>query len=209
MIRVKICGITNLADALAAVKYGADALGFIFYKKSPRYINPQAACEIISKLPPFITTVGIFVNETSEIIMDIREKCSLNLLQLHGEEPPEFLKMLKGGVIKALRVKDNTSPEIIKRFPAANGFLLDSYTKDDYGGSGTTFNWKIAKEAVELSEQPIILAGGLTPDNVSEAVRTVRPYGVDTSSGVEKAKGIKDHKLIKNFIIKAKEAGNR
>jgi len=203
-VRVKICGITNLDDAMAAVDFGADALGFVFFKESPRYISCRNAASIIKRLPSFITTVGLFVNEDQEQIENIVAISGIDVIQLHGEEPPERCIFMKR-VIKAVRVEtlESLDPLIVYR-EMVSAFLLDTFTPDLFGGTGKIFNWDIAVEAKQLGR--IILAGGLTPDNVSDAVARVKPYGVDVSSGVEIEKGKKDHKKIQLFIERAKGA---
>ncbi len=201
-VRVKICGITNLDDALAAVDSGADALGFVFFPGSPRYISYDLAASIIAQLPPFITTVGVFVNELRGNIESASALTGISAIQLHGDEPPSLCALSKP-VIKAFRVKslDSLDP-LIDYQGKASAFLLDAYTPDVLGGSGTTFNWEIASYAKQFGR--IILAGGLNPDNIAEAVRRVAPYGVDVSSGVESGKGKKDHMRMKTFIEHAK-----
>jgi len=202
-LKVKICGITNLEDALFATGCGADALGFIFYPKSPRSITPEKAAAIIAKLPPFITTVGVFVNEEQRRIREILEKTGLKALQLHGEEPPEACGIWTP-VIKSFRVSDFVDLKLLEQYRNASAFLLDTFSKTEYGGTGRIFNWDIAVEAKALGR--IILAGGLTPENIEEAVRRVRPYAVDVSSGVEAEKGKKDFIKVKEFIGKARAA---
>ncbi len=197
MIKIKICGITNLEDALAAAEFGADALGFIFYKKSPRYIDPEKAVEIISQLPPIIVPVGIFVNEREEKIREIQELTCIQTIQLHGDETPEFCQRFGVRVIKAFQVKDKESIKHMAHYHVG-AFLLDSYRDGQRGGTGTTFDWHLAVVAKTFGK--IILAGGLTPENAAEAVKLVQPYGVDVSGGVEREKGFKDHAKIKKFI---------
>lgn len=201
MVKVKICGITNLVDALFACEFGADALGFIFYKKSPRYISPLNVGKIIAKLPPFTTTVGVFVNELPDTINMIVNDTGLNVVQLHGDEPVEFVKVIDSPVIKAVRIKNEMDVKLLANY-SVTAFLLDSLTKS-YGGSGKTFDWKIAKKAKKFGK--IILSGGLTPSNVVEAIRMVSPYGVDVSSGVESEPGKKDKKKVKDFIRVVRE----
>lgn len=200
MVKVKICGITNLEDALSAVDYGADALGFVFFKDSPRYIQPEKVREIISHLPPFVTAVGVFVNEDPEGMLRIKQVSGIDVLQLHGDEPPERC-LIWHRVIKAFRIKDFTDLKPLERY-RASAFLLDAYSPDSFGGTGQIFNWDIAVEAKRFGR--IILSGGLNPDNVEKAVRWVRPYAVDVSSGVEEDKGKKDLKKMRAFIEKVK-----
>ncbi|MDA8090309.1 MAG: phosphoribosylanthranilate isomerase [Nitrospiraceae bacterium] len=203
MVKVKICGITNYDDALAAAEFGADALGFVFYKKSPRYISPEKAGEIISRIPPFVATVGVFVDEEKKRIERIMEQAGLDAAQFHGNEPPEACIIPKR-TIKAIRVKELTDLEPMKEYKVG-AFLLDTYTPEAPGGTGQIFNWSIALDA-KVTGVRIILAGGLTPDNVAQAILMVKPYGVDVSSGVELEKGIKDHEKMRLFIHRAKEA---
>lgn len=200
MVKVKICGITNLEDACAAVDYGADALGFVFYKGSPRYISPETAKEIIRQLPPFITTVGVFVDELTSNIEDILKSVPLDVVQFHGHESPEACMLFRRG-IKAIRVKELSDLEPLKRYKVS-AFLLDTYTPESLGGTGQIFNWDIAVAAKQFGK--IILAGGLNPENIEKAIRWVRPYAVDVSSGIEKEKGKKDLKRMKLFIERAK-----
>ncbi len=203
-IRVKICGITNLDDALAAVDYGADALGFVFYKGSPRYISYRDSASIIKKLPPFTTTVGVFVDEKPSHVEKIIHQTCIDVVQFHGNEPPELCNCSRS-VIKAIRVKSLESLEPLDKYKdKVSAFLLDTFAPDALGGTGQIFNWDIAIYAKQFGK--IILAGGLTPDNVLEAVRRVQPYGVDVSSGIESKKGEKDHKKMKLFIEKVKSA---
>ena len=196
-IKVKICGTTSLKDAFLAVESGADAIGFIFYKMSPRNISQKEAKEIILQLPPFIETVGVFVNETSDKINRIAEQCKLNSIQLHGEESPALCRRVKRKVIKAFRVKDADSLKSIASYDVS-GFLLDSYNDGSKGGTGQVFDWNLALRVKK--QGPVILAGGLNPYNVFTAIHRVKPYGVDVCSGVEKSPGIKDHEKIRAFI---------
>ena len=204
MIRVKICGITDIDDAMAAVDFGADALGFVFFKGSPRYVTAEQASSIIRRLPPFITTVGVFVDEpVHEIERTIAATC-LDIVQLHGDESPDACQSSRR-IVKAIRVKSIDSLEPLKNFRGrVSAFLLDAYAPDALGGTGLKFNWDIAIEAKSFGR--IILAGGLTPENIQDAVRHVRPHGVDVSSGVERVKGRKDLNKMKLFIERAKEA---
>ncbi|MDD5284938.1 MAG: phosphoribosylanthranilate isomerase [Desulfuromonadaceae bacterium] len=196
MVKVKICGITNLEDALMAVEAGADALGFVFYRDSPRHIYPEQAALIINKLPPFVQTVGLFVNEDFTTVNETADLCGLDLLQLHGNETPEYCQAVNRRVIKAFRVKEISSLNVIHKYNVA-AFLLDAWSPSAPGGTGKTFNWEIAAAA---ATERIILAGGLTPENVAEAVRIVKPYAVDVSSGVECAPGKKDAGRLQLFF---------
>ncbi len=183
---------------MIAVDAGADALGFVFYAASPRHITPKQAKEIIRALPPFVQTVGLFVNEAAHAINTIADSCGLDVIQLHGEETPEYCTTIRRRVIKAFRIKDISDLDALSAYRVA-GYLLDTWSPNAHGGTGTTFNWEIAAEAVKRDYR-IILAGGLSPDNIAEAVRKVTPYGVDVSSGVETSPGRKDTARIKQFI---------
>jgi phosphoribosylanthranilate isomerase len=207
-VRVKICGITNLEDAQAAVQAGADALGFIFFAQSPRNVSPEMARRIIEKMPPFVAKVGVFVNESLEKILQIVKETGIDTVQLHGDESPQLCEKVAREnlkVIKAFRIKDQNSLTPLKEFRAA-AFLLDSYVPGQLGGTGAKFNWDLAVQASGLGT-PIILAGGLVPENVRDAISKVAPYGVDVSSGVESAPGRKDHAKVRAFIEAAQSAG--
>jgi len=201
MVRVKICGITSKQDAFVAVECGADALGFVFFEGSPRCVTPRDARAIIAELPPFVTTVGLFVNEKPERVSEIIQVCGLDTVQLHGDEGPEECLYPPHRVIKALRVRDGDSLRAMASYDVS-AFLLDSFVQGSYGGTGHAFNWDLAAQASEC--QRIILAGGLTPDNIAEAVARVRPYAVDVSSGVEISPGRKDPDKVAAFIRNAK-----
>ena len=200
MVKVKICGITNVDDALAASDLGVDALGFVFYRESPRHVSPDQAREIIRRLPSFITTVGVFVDMPQGEMEAIMRHASLDVAQLHGHELPEACELARR-VIKAIRVKELSDLEPLKHY-RVSAFLLDTYTQEFFGGTGQIFNWDIALDAKQYGK--IIVAGGLNPDNVAKAVQWVRPYGVDVSSGVEEKKGKKDHRKMGLFIERAK-----
>jgi phosphoribosylanthranilate isomerase len=205
MIKIKICGITNLEDAEAAVDFGADALGFVFYKKSPRSVSPPEAASIISKLSPFISTVGVFVDESPEEIQKIVKLTGIGIIQLHGNEPPESCRMPMR-VIKGIRVESIESLEPLAIYrDLVSAFLLDTYAPHTPGGTGRVFNWEIAVQAKKIGR--VILAGGLNLENISEAVSLVRPYAVDVSSGIELEKGKKDHQKMKLFIKRARASG--
>lgn len=203
MVKIKICGITNLEDALAAEELGADALGFNFFKKSPRYIDPQKAADIIAQLPPFILPVGIFVNEQEDRIREIMAHACIPAVQFHGDETPEFCQRFGNHVIKAFQIRNKESLRHMAHY-RVSAYLLDSYKEGLRGGTGATFDWHLAVAARTIGR--IILAGGLTPDNVAEAVKLVQPYGVDVAGGVEKEKGVKDHAKLKKFIIEVRKA---
>lgn len=203
MVKIKICGITNIDDAMAAVDYGADALGFNFFRKSPRYIEPHKAAEIIAQLPPFIVPVAVFVNEREERIREILSSACIHGVQFHGDETPEFCQRFGNHVIKAFQVKDKESIKHMAHY-RVSAYLLDSYREGVRGGTGETFDWHLAVVAKTFGR--IILAGGLNADNVAEAVKLVQPYGVDVAGGVEREKGIKDHGKLKKFITEVRRA---
>jgi len=196
-VKIKICGITNLEDALMAVEAGADALGFVFFKGSSRSVAPETAAAIIRALPPFIQTVGLFVNEELPVVNSVADGCGLDLIQLHGEESPAFCDAVQRRVIKAFRVKDSTVLDEMAAYQVA-GYLLDAWSPVAHGGTGTTFNWDIASRTAV--SRRIILAGGLTPENVAGAIAAVTPYAVDVSSGVERVPGIKDSTKLFDFV---------
>jgi phosphoribosylanthranilate isomerase len=201
-VKVKICGITSLADGRVAAEAGADALGFVFYEPSPRYISPEAAAAIIGQLPPLPIKVGVFVNAPKELVLSAMSQCRLDLLQFHGDEPPDYCLQFGLRSMKAFRIE---SPDCLQRLPdyPTDAWLLDACAPGKPGGTGQTFNWDLALEAMKLGH-PVFLAGGLTPENVADAVRRLRPYGVDVSSGVEAAPGRKDPGKVRAFIESAK-----
>lgn len=197
MTKVKICGIGSLNDAVFAADYGADAIGFVFVK-SKRKISKEKVRSIVRKLPPFITNVGLFVNETVENMEETCRFCGLDAIQLHGNEAPEVLNKLKDfKIIKAFRIQNEKDIDHIKKYKP-DAILLDGYSENKMGGTGTTFDWKIVKRM--KTSTPIIIAGGLTYLNVEQAIKIAKPYGVDVSSGVESKPGQKDKRLIKKFI---------
>ncbi len=204
MVRVKICGNVTLKDTMAAVEAGADAVGFVFYARSPRVVSPKTVAAIVSHLPPFVSTVGLFVNEKPDLVRQIVSDCGLAYAQLHGEESPQYCAELRLPVVKAIRVRTGADLANLSAY-RVKAILLDAYVEGKIGGTGTTFDWELAVEA--KSWGPIVLAGGLTPDNVGEAVRRVQPYGVDVSSGVESAPGVKDHAKVRAFIENVKCRG--
>jgi phosphoribosylanthranilate isomerase len=205
--RVKICGITNLADAETAAAAGADMLGFVFYEKSPRSITIPAAAEIARNLAPHVLRVGLFVNAPEDFVFNALHKCGLNLLQFHGDEPPDYCTQFGAMTIKAFRIKDETSLLELPKF-STDAYLLDAFVPRALGGTGHRFNWDLAVAAQKFGK-PIFLAGGLTPENVAEAVVRVRPFAVDVSSGVEQAPGKKDPAKVRAFIANARQASNR
>ncbi|MCG3777822.1 MAG: N-(5'-phosphoribosyl)anthranilate isomerase [Nitrospira sp.] len=199
--KVKICGITNLEDAAAAVEAGADALGFVFHPKSPRYILPALAKQIIMGLPPLVIAVGVFVDEEQQIVRSLMDDCGLELAQLHGHESAAYCHELGRPVLKALRVKDRSSFLALAEFQGragVRGFVLDAFSDQAYGGTGLVIDWQLAAEVARAAN--VLLAGGLTPDNVAKAIQSVQPYGVDVSSGVEREPGKKDHEKVRAFI---------
>lgn len=201
--RIKICGITTVADGIAAAEEGADAVGFVFYPKSPRYIEPVRAAEIVAALPPFVTTVGLFVNAAPEFVNETLAVAPLNLLQFHGDESETYCRQFDRPYIRAARVRPELDLiQYAASFSSAQAILLDAYV-EGYGGGGHAFDWDLIP--TELV-RPIVLSGGLTVDNVTEAVRRVRPAAVDVSSGVEISKGVKDHAKIAAFIAGVRNA---
>lgn len=204
-MKVKICGITNADDAAVALSAGADALGFVFHERSPRAVSPEIVRAIVAGLPPFVLAVGVFVNEPLERVRGIMDDCGLSLAQLHGDENAAFCRELGRPVLKAIRLKDRASVLALAEFHGranVRGFVLDAFSEQVYGGTGQTIDWALAAEAARAA--PVLLAGGLTPDNVAEAIRVVRPYGVDVSSGVEAKPGKKDPAKVKAFIEAAR-----
>jgi len=205
MVRVKICGITDVKDARLAARLGADALGFNFVPGSPRYIHPARAKAIIAALPPFVASVGVFANEDPDRIIEIARLCNLDAVQLHGEETPAAVERVRGiRRIKAIRVRNARDVARCRRY-RVDAYLLDAYVPGVRGGTGKSFNWELARQAEEFG--PVILAGGLTPENVETAVRIARPYAVDTASGVEVEPGVKDKNLLAEFIWRVKSLG--
>ena len=202
--RVKICGVTSVEDALMAVEAGADAIGLMFYEASPRFVTYEQARDISDALPPFVARVGVFVDSSVEFVRAAVAIASLNTVQFHGSENAEFCASFPGRrSLKAFRIQDESSLELLKDFPKVGAWLLDSYVKGVPGGTGEVFNWDLAVKAKSMG-RPIILAGGLNPDNVVDAVAKVQPYGLDVSSGVESAPGKKDPEKLKAFIARAK-----
>lgn len=209
-VRVKFCGITSMGDAEKAVLSGADALGFVFFKESPRYVSPKDAEVIINGIPPYISAVGVFVNEDPGFIEECIEVCGLNAVQLHGDEDVKYCSRFKGlrlkgiKLIKAIRVKDRDSLFSIEECPA-DAILLDAYSSSVYGGTGKGFDRSLALLAKEYGKQ-LIISGGLSPDNVYDIIKEVRPYGVDVSSGIESSPGKKNVELMEEFIKEVRRA---
>lgn len=202
IVRVKICGITRLEDAIFASDAGADAIGFNFYRQSPRMLDKASASSIINELPPFITKVGLFVNDTPEYIKSVINKVKLDLLQFHGDENQE--ECLQYGIpyIKAIKMREEVDiGAMVSKYEESEALLTDSYVPGVPGGTGQTFDWSLLKQKIK---KPIILAGGLTPENVGEAIRIVHPYAVDVSGGIESEVGKKDKNKILKFIQNAK-----
>lgn len=196
--RVKICGITRPEDALSAAQLGADAIGLVFYEPSPRHVLPEQARTIAKTLPPFVTRVGLFVDAPAEQVREVLQTVRLDLLQFHGDESPEYCAGFDMPYLKAIRMSKGVSLETeARQFADAVGLLVDSYSDSRAGGTGETFEWGRIPSGLD---KPLVLAGGLTPANVVEAIRTVRPYAVDVSSGVEQEKGIKDAAKMAAFI---------
>jgi phosphoribosylanthranilate isomerase len=201
-VKVKICGITNAEDAAVAAQAGADALGFVFFEKSPRHISIQQAAGISRGLPPAIVRVGVFVNPDEDLVLRAIGECALNVLQFHGEETPDYCLQFGLMSMKAFRVRDAASLDQLLSYKT-DAWLLDAYSPARYGGTGESFNWNLASEARKWGK-PIFLAGGLTPENVSMAITQARPYAVDVSSGVEVSPGKKDYAKVRAFVNAAK-----
>jgi phosphoribosylanthranilate isomerase len=198
-MHIKICGITNLEDALLAAELGAQALGFIFYAKSPRSIKPEAARQIIAQLPPMVLSVGVFVNEVAALVMEVAEMVRLDWVQLHGEEPPEYCRFLSRNIMKAIPVQDRNSLEKMKPYQGCvRAFLLDTHKSGQKGGTGESFDWSLARQAKEHG--PIVLAGGLHAENAAAAIREASPLAGDVASGVEAAPGKKDPAKLRAFF---------
>lgn len=199
MVRVKICGITNLEDALASLFYGADAIGFVFYKKSPRCISPEKAGNISRILPKGISRVGVFVNEKENVVKKIAKLCALDMLQFHGEESCEYCRKFKGyKIIKAFRVGGKINLDDLSGYKTF-AYLFDTYSKTKSGGTGKKFNWNLLKQIVKI-KRPVFLSGGLTCSNVPKAIKLLKPDWVDVSSSLESKPGEKDHQKIRRFI---------
>ncbi len=204
--RVKICGITRQQDALTAVEHGVDALGFVFYPPSPRSVSIQQAAAIRRELPPFVTTVALFVNADAQSIREVVEATAIDLIQFHGNECPAYCAQHARPWMRAIRMKEDTDlDKMATDFAAASGLLLDAYRAGVPGGTGETFDWQRIPRS---HANRIVLAGGLSPGNIAQAIRQVRPYGVDVSGGVEVEKGIKDSEKIARFMHQVRAADN-
>ncbi len=204
-VRIKICGITNPADAIAAARFGADALGFVLYSKSPRYISPEGVRMACRGISPFIARVGVFVNEPEDFIVRTVRQCGLSVVQLSGDEPPDFLSDAPFPVIKAIRVKNGDEIRSMASHRPGSTLVLDSFTPGSYGGNGVRFDWSLPLDVI--GEVRIIIAGGLTAENVRQAIEFFRPFGVDVASGIEESPGIKDHGKMRRFIETVKRYG--
>ncbi|MDR0737013.1 MAG: phosphoribosylanthranilate isomerase [Zoogloeaceae bacterium] len=205
-LKIKICGLTSVEDVDAAAAAGADAVGFVFYRQSPRYVSPRMAAALARRLPPLVSAVGLFVNAAAADIEAALAAVPLNLLQFHGDESPEECERWQRPYIRAVRVTPgmNFLP-YARRFASARALLLDAFV-EGYGGGGKTFDWSLIPSGLPL---PLILSGGLTPENVGEAIRRTRPAAVDVSSGVESAKGVKDHRRMADFVAAARAEDRR
>ncbi len=203
-LKIKICGTTNLDDALLCVRFGSDALGFIFYEKSKRYIEPENAASIIKKLSVFTVKVGVFVNQSYEVINHIAKKCKLNVVQLHGNEEPELINKIDFPTIKSFRIKDNFDFNIVEQYNC-NNFIFDSFDENYFGGTGKKFNWQIIPENL-LNR--VILSGGITIDDLEYIFNEIKPYGIDLVSSLEKFSGKKDELKLKEFFTKVNELKN-
>lgn len=205
MTRIKICGITRVEDVLAAAHGGTNAIGLVFYDKSPRNVEWKQAARLAAAIPPFVTLVGLFVNASAEYVRETLRQLPLDVLQFHGEEEPEFCRQFGRPYLKALRVKNGLNlVQCAARYQDAQGLLLDAYIEGTHGGTGTAFDWSLIPQGLPL---PVVLSGGLHAGNVTDAIRQVRPWAVDVSSGVESAKGIKDAAKIAAFITEIKKIG--
>ena len=201
---VKICGITRVEDALVAARCGAHAIGLVFYRPSPRYVTPERAAEIVRALPPFVTPVGLFVDASEEEVLEIASRARVQMIQFHGSETPEFCARFELPYLKAVRVRPEVDLlQYARDFEGAKALLLDAYQEGLHGGTGAVFDWDLIPPALPL---PVVLSGGLHPENVAEAVRRVRPCAVDVSSGVEASKGIKDAARIEAFVNGVRDA---
>jgi phosphoribosylanthranilate isomerase len=200
--QVKICGVTNVEDGLVAAEAGADLIGLMFYEQSPRHVTLARAAEISRALPRFLIRVGVFVNPSPDLVMRAISECQLTMLQFHGDETSEFCTQFGMMSLKAIRIRDESSLQLLENY-RTDAFLLDAHSSKGFGGTGEQFNWDLAVKAQAFG-RPIFLAGGLTPENVAAAVQTVHPFGVDVSSGVEFSPGKKDPAKVRAFVAAAK-----
>ena len=199
-VKIKICGVTRMEQAVEIADLGVDAIGFILYPPSPRYIEPSKIKAIVSQLPPLIKTVGVFVDEPMDRLTETLRNAGLDLAQLHGAETPDYCERLsQRGIswIKAFRVRGQMDTALLSRYPARS-FLLDTWSEEEYGGTGKTFDWSLVKKI--CADYRIVLAGGITPENASEAIKTLNPYGLDVSSGVEESPGIKSIEKVEALL---------
>ena len=205
--RIKVCGLTDPSQAVQVSEAGADAVGFVFAEKSPRLVSKEDVRQIVKKLPPLVQAVGVFVDESADVIREMVRFCGLDMVQLHGSESPGFCKLLAPRVIKAFRVKDETVVGEIENYRGkVRAVLLDAWSSRAHGGTGKVFDWEIAKKVVLSAGMPVILAGGLNPDNVGDALSRLGPWGVDVSSGVETSPGKKDMDRVRRFIKAVKKS---
>lgn len=196
--RIKICGITRIEDLISVAQAGADAIGLVFYPPSPRNVSIQQAVELLAHLPPFVTVVGLFVNASADTVREVMVRVNLDVLQFHGDESPDYCAQFGKPYLKAIRVKAGVDlPHCAARYASAQGLLLDAYVEGIHGGTGASFDWALIPKDLPL---PVILSGGLDPQNVAAAIRQVQPYAVDVSSGVEAAKGVKDAEKVVGFM---------
>lgn len=203
-VKIKICGITRVEDAVNASKLGADALGFVFVENTPRYISPSEASIIMNKIPPFVNKIGLFVNPQPKDVEKAKEVCNFNLIQFHGDESPSFCEQFNLPYIKAISVKEGINLlEYEYKYNTASAFLLDTFSQKVRGGSGKTFDWNLIPKNLS---KPIVVAGGLRKENLVELFKVITPYAVDVSSGVESGKGIKEYQMMKDFILGVKNA---
>ncbi len=202
--RIKVCGMTDLAETLAIVALGVDALGFIFVKSSPRFVEAEKARDIVAKLPPFVNAVGVFMDEDANLVNDLARYCGLTMIQLHGDESPDYCRAMCRPVLKAFRVREEALPVFEPYRQSVKGFLLDTYRPDQAGGTGATFNWGLVQQLALPG--PLVLAGGLAPGNVGEAIGQARPFAVDVNSGVELSPGRKDLDKVRQLCAEVRQA---
>ena len=202
--RIKVCGITNPAEALAIVALGVDALGFIFVRSSPRLVEADTVRAIVNSLPPFVDAVGVFMDQERAEVNDMATYCGLTMIQLHGHETPDYCRAMVRPVLKAFRVRKEALPDLAAYHPSIKGYLLDTYRPGQAGGTGETFNWGLVQQL--NMPGPLVLAGGLTPDNIGLAIQQTRPFAVDVNSGVESSSGRKDPNLVRRLVLEVQKA---